>query len=348
MFYKIRALHHLGWQITVHYFDYRAGRSREALEPFCSAVYAYKRSGRLRSFPVFQPYIVQSRVNADLIQRMNADSDSILLEGVHCAGILPFIENPERVVLRMHNDEAVYYRQLAAKERFFWKKAYFRWESRLLHRYQLTIPKNTKLACLSRSDQQRFERDYRFEQTRFIPAFTPWQDVRSKTGIGTYCLYHGNLTVSENREAAYWLLTSVFPLVKVPCVIAGRGMPRHWFALTNKLTHVRLVDDPPSDELDALVRDAHLHLLPSGNATGVKIKLLHVLFNGRFCLTNAAGVEGSGLADVVEVKESAADWIDAIARIFDLPFTSEEIEKRKKSLTLYNNQANAAKLSALW
>ena len=348
MFYKIKALHEIGHQITLHYFDYRPNRNTKAIAAFCSAIYAYSRKSLVKSLPINLPFVVQSRINKQLINRLNEDDNPILLEGLHCSGIVPFLKKKERVVVRLHNDEAVYYRQLAGAEKSMLKRSYFLWESRLLQRYQKSFNKSVALACLSFADQQRFEKYYDYQQTVFIPAFLPWQEVTTRTGKGDYCLYHGNLTIAENEKAAHWLLTAVFPSLMMPSVIAGKGISKKLNTLAKKLPNVRLVESPPTDELDALIKDAHIHLLPSLNATGVKIKLLHALFNGRYCITNSAGVEGSGLTGAVLEKNTPEEWIAAVEQLMEQDFSAEGIDRRKKMLSLYDNRLNALKLSAQW
>ena len=94
-----------------------------------------------------------------------------------------------------------------------------------------------------------------------------------------------------------------------------------------------------------MIAKAQLHVLPSFNKTGVKLKLFNALFNGRHCLTNSAGVEGSGLETLCHIAEDAASFKTAIASIYQLPFTEQEKEKRQGLLqTVYNNESNAEKV----
>ncbi len=44
-----------------------------------------------------------------------------------------------------------------------------------------------------------------------------------------------------------------------------------------------------------LIREAQINILPSFNTTGIKIKLLNAIFNGRHCLVNPAAIAGTGL-----------------------------------------------------
>ena len=348
MFYKIKALHEIGKKVTLHYFGYNPARGAKELEQYCIAIHVYERKSLWQSLPLSRPYIVQSRINRELIGRLNADNHPVLLEGLHCAGLLPFLQNKERVILRMHNEEASYYRQLAKTERSFLKRLYFLQESRLLHRDQKRMEKTVALACLSEADMRIFENEYGFRKLFFLPCFLPWQEVNSLEGKGDYCLYHGNLAVSENEEAVRWLIEEVFSQLPVPFVVAGKNISARLKKLARHYTNITLVNNPPEDELQAIVRDAHIHVLPSLNNTGVKLKLLNALLNGRFCLTNAAGVQGSRIQRGIEVQEDSAGWIAAVTLLMEKAFTAAEIAERKEILSLYHNRENAKLLSAAW
>jgi hypothetical protein len=348
MFYKIRALHQSGHKIRLHFFHYKQGRNTEALEEYCETMHAYNRKSFLQSLPLTKPFIVQSRVNKQLIERLNQDQHSVLLEGLHVAGILPYLNEKERVVIRMHNEEAAYYHHLAQAEKSFFKKKYFTVESRLLRKYQQTMDKDIKLACLSETDMTIFRDVYHFRSLSFIPCFIPWQQVSSKVGRGSYCLYHGNLSVPENEEAAAWLIAFVFSRIRVPLVIAGKGISAGLIQVGRQYSHVSFVNNPSIAEIDKLVSEAHINVLPSMNRTGVKLKLLNALLNGRFCITNKEGVMGSSIQKGLVVLQDAGAWVNAVPGLMEQTFAATHLAERADILRLYNNAANAAKLNAIW
>ncbi len=348
MFYKIKALHETGSKIILHYFNYKPSRTIHEVEQNCSAIYDYQRKNLFQSQPLSSPFIVQSRINKQLIERLNQDDYPILLEGLHCSGIVPFLWNKERIVLRMHNEEASYYSHLAETERSLWKRKYFKRESRLLHRYQQAFDKKIKLACLSETDIAAFKQTYTFRQIDFIPCFTPWQQITGKEGKGEYCLYHGNLSVSENNKAACWLTETIFSQLQVPFVVAGRGASKELVRLASEYSHIRVVNNPTISEIDKLVQDAHINVLPSMNSTGVKLKLLNALLNGRHCITNPSGVMGSRIQKGVIIQNAVSDWIATIPALMQKEFSATEKQEREEILSLYDNYKNAQKLSALW
>jgi hypothetical protein len=347
MYYKIKALAETGKKIILHYFDYNSLRNANGLEDYCESIYTYKRKSVLNALPFSQPFIVQSRINQELIQRLNNDNLPVLLEGLHCSGIVPFLNNNERVIIRMHNEEASYYQHLAKTEHSFLKRKYFLQESNLLKRYQQTLKKDVKLACLSETDIEVLRDEYGFKNTHFVPCFIPWQKLSIKDGVGEYCLYHGNMQVSENEEAAVWLIQNVFSKLSIPFMIAGKGVSKKLTTHAKQYKHISLISNPTIDEINELVQNAQVNVLPSMNNTGVKLKLLNALLNGRHCIANSAGVSGSRINQSVVLCNEANEWRHAIKSLMEQSFTAKNIEERKLILELYNNQVNAKKLSAL-
>ena len=64
---------------------------------------------------------------------MTCTSNPNLLEGIHTTGILQKLNRQNRkIVVRMHNEESLYYKELARAEKGFLKKIYFQNETRLL------------------------------------------------------------------------------------------------------------------------------------------------------------------------------------------------------------------------
>ena len=118
--------------------------------------------------------------------------------------------------------------------------------------------------------------------------------------------------------------------------------------MAGKYIHIRIEKDPAMEKLDQLVREAQVHVLPSFNCTGVKLKLLHALMEGRHCLTNEEGVEGSGIENMVVKASSTEEFRTACRQLFDQPFTGADKKNRQEILTVYHNEINASRLNALW
>lgn len=338
---KIKALAEMGAAITLHYFDYKKGRHADDLKQYCARVFSYERKqwSLLTSFS--KPHIVASRISQQLIEQLNGDNNPILLEGIHCMGTLPYLKSKERrIVVRLHNDEAVYYRNLAKAESNFFKSAYYAIESRLLARYQKTLPASASYAALSQNDAERFCNTYGLKDVFLVPPFVPWQQVTSLAGTGNFCLYHGNLAVAENEAAVLWLLHYVFSKTEMLLLVAGQNISTRLRQATIS-SNVLFLSDPDESQLKELIQHAHIHVVPDLNNTGVKLKLLHALFEGRFCITNSTAFNSS---NTVAIAHTPEQYMGFLKSFMAKPFTAEDIVERSEMLRLYNNQTNAEML----
>jgi hypothetical protein len=347
MFYKVKALAASGRKIILHYFAYRKGRDAGGLEAYCQQIHHYSRTSFFRG-NLGLPYIMRSRMNENLIRRLNEDEHPILLEGLHTTGLIASVKDQKRIVVRMHNEEAEYYRRLARTETNVLKRRYLHHESNSIRKYYDRLNKNLALACLSLADIESLQKKYGFTNAHFIPAFVPWQKVLCKEGKGPYCLYHGNMAVAENDAAALWLITEVFSKINVPFIVAGNGISAALFRKAQKHSHIQLVQAPSMEVVRELVQEAHINVLPSMNNTGVKLKLLHAAFEGRFCLSNSNGIKGSSIESGIIQCNNAEEYTQKIGELFKRSFTHEDKKNRQQLLAVYDNSENARRLNALW
>jgi hypothetical protein len=319
------------------------------LNGFCETIDIYEREKGHKSFSLDIPYIVASRVNRQLIQNLCKDNYPVILEGVHCTGIMNQIKKENRKILvRLHNDECSYYRLLAASAKGLFKKIYYLNESRLLKKYQRTLPQHGLYAAISDHDVQSYIKQYHLTNTFHLPAFIPFSEVESDEGLGNFCLYHGNLSVAENEKAATWLLQNVFNKIKLPLVIAGKNPTDHLRKMVKANENTCLVADPTCCEMNDLVKKAQINVIPAFNVTGVKLKLLQAVFAGRHCVVTESAITGSGVDIACHVASNADAMASIIMQLFRQPFAEEEILLRKKIMQQhYDNVNNAETLTAL-
>jgi glycosyltransferase involved in cell wall biosynthesis len=250
-----------------------------------------------------------------------------------------------KIVVRLHNDEHEYYRQLSVSTNNLLKKFYYIRESRLLKKYQHSLPGDCIYACITEKDTAAFRNEYGLDHVFFLPPFTPFNTINSEEGIGDYCLYHGNLSVAENEKAALWLIKEVFSRIKTKLVIAGKGPSIKLRKTIRRQDHISLVADPDEDTMNGLVQKAHINVLPSFSTTGSKLKLMHALLAGRHCLVNEKMVGGTGLEAACHTGSNAGAFASIILQLIHQPFTAEEIMLRKKLvLPMLNNSSNAREL----
>lgn len=316
------------------------------LNEYCVEVNYYARHEGHKGFSHKLPYIVCSRSNRELLDRLLQDVYPILLEGVHCTYLL----NDERfrdrkIILRLHNVEYQYYRQLYVSEKSLLKKIYYLHESNLLRQYEQRIAHKVQILAVSEKDSELYRHEFGAEHIETLPVFLPFEEVRSKEGTGCFCLYHGNLSVAENEQVVIWLLKKVFAPMEMPLIVSGKAPSARLSRLIEQYPQACLIPDPSEEELQDLISKAQVNILPSFNCTGVKLKLLNALFNGRHCIVNKDAVEGSGLEPVCHIADSAEGLQTLISDLYTQPFTPEEIGTRREVLgKLYNQEENLQKL----
>ncbi|MGN6803541.1 MAG: glycosyltransferase [Ginsengibacter sp.] len=347
MFYRIKALHDAGIKIYLHCFEYGRGESEE-VKNYCESVVYYKRKRNVSLFNLRLPFIVSSRINPLLVENLSKDDFPVLLEGIHCTYYLynGHLYN-RKVLVRLHNVEFEYYYQLCLSTKNIFKKFYYSIESRILKKYEGWIAAKAKLVAISEKDKEVYQNIFGAKDVEVLPAFLPNDKVTSKTGKGDFCLYHGNLSVAENEKAVLWFL-NVFSGMDFQLIIAGKNPSKFLKGQIEKNKNTELIQNPSKEKMDELVCNAHIHLIPSFNSTGIKIKLLNALFNGRFVIVNTATVAGTGLESLCIISNNEEEFKRKIEELITVSFTQNEIEKRKEILeSIFNKEKNAHKLIRL-
>lgn len=327
---RIKALHEMGVKIHLHCYTYGRTEAKE-LDCYCEEVCYYKRETTPIHLLSNKPYIVASRCSRALKDRLLADKYPILLEGLHCCWLLEEIRKEDQnrtIFVRTHNIEHDYYKGLHDVEKNVFKRLFFASESRKLKRYESTLRLASGLLTITEKDRNYFEHQ-RYD-VLYVP--TPWNDgkVRSKVGKGDYCLYHGNLSVGENDEAARYLISQVVPYLECPLVIAGKDPSEQLKKMAEG--RVRLVANPNETEMQSLVSNAHVIVMITQQATGLKLKLINSLYEGRFCVVNRAMVEGTGLENICEVQDKAQDQANVINQLMHKDFSEDDIITRQDTL----------------
>ncbi|MBC8032762.1 MAG: glycosyltransferase [Chitinophagaceae bacterium] len=345
LFYKIRALHELGVRIHLHCFEYGRGEQTE-LNKYCEYVNYYTRNEGHKGFSHCVPYIVASRNSPLLIENLLKDDFPILLEGVHCTWPLHSGKlNNRKVLLRLHNVEHEYYYHLFRHERSLVKKAYFFHESRLLKCYEQKLANSVPIVAVSDKDVATYKREFNAQSISQLPVFIPFTKIESLEGLGSYCLYHGNLSVAENEKAAIWLLEEVFSKIKVPFVVAGKDPSQRLLRVAHQRCHTCLVENPGEQQMKELIAKAQINILPSFNETGIKLKLLNALYNGRHCVVNDATVSHTGLEAACHIGNTPQALQEIVMQLYHHVFGEEEIRLRERLLYCkFDNHKNAHRL----
>ncbi|HTL81145.1 MAG TPA: glycosyltransferase family 1 protein [Bacteroidia bacterium] len=352
VYYKIKALKELGVDVHLHAFDYGRGEAGQ-LNGICKSVQYYPRNESRSLFFSKDPYIIASRRSGELLKNISGDDLPVLFEGLHCCAFLdaPELRNKKKFV-RTHNIEHDYYRSLAGVERKMWRKMYFLREANKLEKFEKKLALAEKVFAISPADAEQLSS--RYKNVEHVMAFHPNTEVKislfephqERSNIrNKFALYHGNLEVGENNQAALFLVNEVFSHLATNLTIAGNNPSAELRKAVAKTSNVHLAANIPTEKIDELIENAHVNILPTFQATGIKLKLLTALFRGKFCLVNSPMIANTGLEELCVVAETSLAMRARLNELFRMEFTEADVEKRKLVLgDKFSNKKNAEKL----
>lgn len=174
-----------------------------------------------------------------------------------------------------------------------------------------------------------------------MPPFHSNQKPESSKGYGNYILYHGNLSVSENIEVVEYLIKQ-FTGKKLNLIIAGKE-PSDQIRKSGKSTkNIKIIANPSNEKMQDLIKGAHIILLPTGQKTGIKLKLIESLYKGRFCIANHSMIDDTMLEDCVHISEN--EFHETSESLMKVEFSEDDIRKRAVVLDKYYNNSKNAKL----
>ena len=346
VYFKIKALKAEGVKVHLHCFEYGRAHSTE-LNSICETVNYYKRkTGGKFLFSSF-PFIVVTRSSEELMQNLLKDDHPILFEGLHCCYHLSDdrLKNRKKIV-RTHNIEHDYYENLAKVERSFFKRMYFIKEARKLKAFESVLLKANTVIAISPADTKQLAA--RYNNVNHVTAFHPDEQVKVKEGRGDFVLYHGNLAIGENNEAALYLVNRIFSDINIKLIIAGNDPSPELISTAKQNKNVSIQSDIPTDTIYELIRTAQINILPTFQATGIKLKLLAALFNGRHCIVNSLMVANTGSEELCSVMDTPKEMKKEVLRLFEKPFDNSEIKKREEILMRdFSNRESGKKLIQL-
>jgi hypothetical protein len=343
VYFKMKSLLALGVKIHLHVYEYGRSRNDDLLK-VCESVSYYPRRTTRQYLLHRKPYIVASRNSDRLINALCRNDYPILFEGLHTCYYLDHQRLKNRVkIVRSHNVEHDYYRNLASVERNVFKQIYFTREADKLERFEKVLNHATGIAAISKKDTEYLKT--KFSNVQQVSAFHPHEEVEIASGKGDFCLYHGSLDVGENNQAAMYLVEKVFSKCNHKLIIAGKKPSKELKNAVALKNNIELKTSLDTSGIHELIREAQINVLPTFQATGLKLKLLAALYSGRYCVVNTPMIENTGLEHVCRVEDEIGSMISAINDLMDQEMTDPDKLTRKETLNQgFGNLSNAEKL----
>lgn len=340
VYYKIKTMHEMGIKVHLHTYVYGTHQKSKQLESLCASVHYYNRDFSHKYFQGW-PYIVSTRYNKEMIINIEKMGYPVILEGLHTCFLIEFLKKKQiSYVVRMHNIEWKYYQFLAELEASFVKKKYFLEEARRLKSFEKCVS-DSKILAISAKDKTYFMENYPQAQVIETPPFHQFDQMQIQEAKGEYALFHGNLSVNENEQAAIGLIEKVFLKSNFPFIIAGKNPTDKLLLAANASKNIEVIINPDAKKMNDLMRNAHIQLIPNRQITGVKIKWLNSLFAGRFVIVHPdiypESVESAGIYSIQNNNEI----IEKIKELSNQIFTEDLIIARREWMkNTFNNEYN--------
>lgn len=347
IFSIIRSMHQAGVKVHLHCFE-NGHYEQEELENYCSSVEYYPRLSGHKCVSMELPYMVASGSSPELVERLLKDDHPILLQGILCTYLLTDERfNGRRIAVRLLHTGYMKYQELSENTSpvAVFKKLFYRRESRVMREYEKQISDKALFLACCRHDAEQYRQEFDARNVVYLPPLLPYSEVTAEEGVGCFSLYHGNLSTPSNEKAALWLLERVFKYINVPFIIAGKNPSKKLEKAAMNTKHACIVANPSEQELQDMIRKAHIHVLPSLCNNSGQVKLLNALYNGRHVVVNDDMIADNGLAPCCHIASNAEGFQSIILQLRHKPFEDHEIKLRKHLLDQhYNTEENGRRL----
>lgn len=288
-----------------------------------------------------------SRKDTLLFIKTISDPAPILIDGIQCAYWMNHDDfRDQKLIFRANNIEHEYYEGLANWERNPIKKIYLKREARKLRAYEGILKDVDTILSVAKMDIPHFSQ---YANTIHLPPFfndtAECHFAPSKEGEEKFVLFQGNLSVKENEHAAKHITENIAPLSKEQFVIAGLNPSGYLKKIIDQQANVKLIDSPSHEEMNNLIRDAHVNLLMTFQQTGIKLKLLHALQSGKHIIINSKMDDSGIFGEMCEVIDSSDEIATKISELMGVGYSQEMKDSRdEKFSAIYSNKLNAQKI----
>lgn len=315
VYYKIKALSDIGIKIHLHCFvDTIPEKVDEEIKILVKNIFFYQKKKDLLLYFSRKPFAAVIRSSKTLLENITRIQAPVLFEGMQTTDSIDILKNRGfKLYLRLHNNESAYYKGLAASEKNIFKKIIYTIESLKFDHYQKKLlRKFDAVFCLSQKEYH--EADDISKNAVLIHLFHGNESVRNLDKKGDYFLFHGDLSISDNKKALEETINLFKTLPKYKLVVASDRANESLQKRISKIENIRLVPIGNENNLHCLFKNAHANILLSYQNSGTKVKLFNALYNGRFVIINQNITDDEFLinlchygADIEEIREKIID-----------------------------------------
>lgn len=303
----------------------------EQAAQFVSKIQVIDRSLHFFDVLKFRPYQVISRHALSKID-LDPSYDLVIMESEYVA---PLLENKssqfDKIALRIHNNERIYYRGLARSVGFGFKKIYYLYEMLAFWHFSERIKKRVDALWYISHDEATLDKA-RYPSATHVPTpFLPAIDAeqRESDDLGARrVLFIGSLFMVNNIEGLFWYLDHVhnglLNIEGYSLVVAGNctGVSEELLSTIENTPGVQLHRSPR--DLGDIYAAASVFINPMLNGAGVKLKTLNAVEYGLPVVSTTTGLEGLDLREDIDVlkADGAKNFGDKVRQLLTNPKTA--------------------------
>jgi hypothetical protein len=346
VFERIKGLKSLGFKIDL-LCTYKAFPKKEEIDfvkTYIEELFLVERKNRFQDLFKVKPLQVISRNELKNVV-LHQKYDFTILES-ECVGQI--LQNKslraDEVILRVHNNESKYFKELANSTSSFFNKLYYFQESFKYNYFSSNIfSKADRLWFISKEElvQNDLNTSMGCKSTHLpSPINDPFrkQELSNKT-----VLFIGALFMPNNIEALLWYLDFVHSfLVKeenYKLIIVGSTGEFTQDYFIKKFKHYSNIELFFNViNLDPFYAQSTVFINPMLHGTGVKLKSINAIVNGLPLVATKIGAEGIGLdAEMYFEANTPQEFIGSILNIFNLNPKEKQLKVSAAQSYLVNN-----------
>jgi glycosyltransferase involved in cell wall biosynthesis len=328
MWSRIKLLHRMGVQVDVvaSLKDLPSEQQAQEVQRYVRSLTLVKRDMGLMKLLSREPFSARSRRSLRNIP-LSESYSAVILESEHVAAIL---QNPtlraDKRILRLHNDEAHYYRELSGSSRELWRKAFYRIEGFKFRSYSPRAMQQCDLFWFA-SDFERQEHcvKYPVSATKafFVPLHVERSSMKRHKLSGHRVFFAGKLGFANNSRGVEWYIDQVHPRLAdidgYELMVAGNTEGESLDPLRKAIAghpNISLYESP--SELQPYYEMASVFINPVFHGAGVKLKTIDAIRAGLPVVSTFSGIQGTPLLDGkhVLVADNPEAFAGSIRRLF--------------------------------
>lgn len=245
----------------------------------------------------------------------NAIFDLIWLESIFTLPYLPLFKKFNiPVLVRTHNIEHRIWKELARNTSNPFKKIYIKKLASQLEKFELnTLEKVDGIACISESDAAYFNE--KLSSPKIETILTSQILSQEKANYELKTVFHlAAMDWLPNKEGLSWFVSEVMPHLKegVSVHIAGKALAVEDYTNENLINHGEI---PVAEDF---IHKHGICIIPLQSGSGIRMKVLQNLAQGKPIVSTSKGVEGLNLSqEELCIQDDPVKFAMAINNLVD-------------------------------